>query len=233
MQNALKTTFLLYMKKQLLLSTAIFISTFAMAQVKPSFGIRGGLSSAVIRGDAASNLNKLLDFTDGMFTTGNRTGFFAGTYAAIPLGANVTLEPALYYTQKGYALKGNLAMKAVDFLGAGVHARLNTHYIDLPVLAKANFSGFQVFAGPQISYLAQADLKTTAGVLGLNLLNKKMDATAQFNRWDAGLTGGIGYQFANGMNVAASYDHGLSKVDANKNMNSYNRSFKIGVGFSF
>ena len=60
-----------------------------------------------------------------------------------------------------------------------------------------------------------------------------MDATEQFNRWDAGLTGGIGYQFPYGINVRASYDYGMSKADANKRLESYNRSFKVGVGLSF
>ena len=60
-----------------------------------------------------------------------------------------------------------------------------------------------------------------------------MDATEQFNRWDAGITGGIGYQFANGLNITAAYDHGLSKADKNQNMEAYNRSFKVGLGISF
>jgi hypothetical protein len=96
-----------------------------------------------------------------------------------------------------------------------------------------NIDGFQIFAGPQVSYLAKADLKTTAGVLGFNLLNKTLDATDQFNRWDAGVTAGIGYQLSNGVNISASYDHGLSKVDANQNLESYNRGFKVGLGLKF
>ena len=89
------------------------------------------------------------------------------------------------------------------------------------------------FAGPQISYLASANLKTTAGVLGINLLNKTMDATSQFNRWDAGVTGGIGYQFSNGLNISASYDYGLSKVDASRRVNAYNNAIKLGIGINF
>jgi hypothetical protein len=71
------------------------------------------------------------------------------------------------------------------------------------------------------------------GVLGFNVLDRKMDATEQLNRWDASVTGGVGYQFGNGFNVMAAYDHGLSKADANKNFDSYNNSFKIGVGINF
>lgn len=221
------------MKEQSLLLTFLVISIFSFAQLQPSFGVRAGITSSEMRGDAVSSLNNLLDVTNGMITTHNRTGFFAGGYANIPVSNVVSIEPAVYYSQKGYELIGALNLKGIEFLGANAKARLNSQYVDIPVLIKANVGGFQVFAGPQVSYLANADLRTTAGVLGLNLLNAKLDATNQFNHWDAAVTGGIGYQFTNGMNVMASYDHGLSKVDANKNLNSYNQSFKVGVGMSF
>ena len=48
-----------------------------------------------------------------------------------------------------------------------------------------------------------------------------------------GLTGGIGYQFENGLNVQAGYDYGLSKLDKNENYSAYNRVVKVSVGFSF
>lgn len=208
-------------------------SVIALAQTTPSFGIRAGVSSASMKGDAASSLNDLLDFTNGGISTGNHTGFFGGGYVSIPVTEQFSVEPALYYTQKGYELRGELNVKGLDFLGVNAKAKLTSSYIDLPILLKGNFSGFQVFAGPQISYLTKADLRTTAGLLGFNLLNKTMDATEQFNRWDAGVTGGVGYQFANGLNISAAYDHGLSRADKNKNMEAYNRSFKVGVGISF
>jgi len=33
--------------------------------------------------------------------------------------------------------------------------------------------------------------------------------------------------------VNAGYDHGLSRLDKNSNFKSYNRTFKVGVGFRF
>ena len=221
------------MRKKILLIYSMAFSVIALAQTTPSFGIRAGVSSASMKGDAASSLNDLLDFTNGGISTGNHTGFFGGGYVSIPVTEQFSVEPALYYTQKGYELRGELNVKGLDFLGVNAKAKLTSSYIDLPILLKGNFSGFQVFAGPQISYLTKADLGTTAGLLGFNLLNKTMDATEQFNRWDAGVTGGVGYQFANGLNISAAYDHGLSRADKNKNMEAYNRSFKVGVGISF
>jgi hypothetical protein len=221
------------MKKQFLLFAAIAFSTVALAQLKPSAGVRAGYSSASIKGEAVQNLNKLIDITDGAITSGNRSGLFAGAYVALPLTENISLEPALYYAQKGYTLNGALSLKGADFLSANARAALNLHYIDVPVVLKGTVAGFQVFAGPQISYLAKADLRTVAGALGFNMLDRTMDATQQFNRWDASVTAGVGYQFTNGLNVMAAYDHGLSRVDANRNLNTYNRAFKIGLGFSF
>lgn len=221
------------MKKQLLLSVFSFLSVLAMAQEKPTVGVRFGLSEAGVHGDAIKSLDNIINLTNGMVTMGNRSGFFAGPYVNLPLSEKISVEPALYYTQKGAALKGDLMVKAISLLGVHAGAKLNTRYVDLPVLLKANFNGFQVFAGPQVSYLAVADLKTRAGLLGLNLLNKNINVTDQFNRWDAGVTGGIGYQFANGVNITASYDQGLSRIDANQGVNAYNRSVKIGLGFRF
>jgi hypothetical protein len=60
-----------------------------------------------------------------------------------------------------------------------------------------------------------------------------MDASSEFNKWDAGLTAGIGYKLSSGLNLTASYDYGLTKVDANRSFNSYNRGIKVGIGMSF
>ena len=221
------------MKKQILLFSTLFMSAIAFAQTQPSFGIRAGISSSNIKGDAANSLNDLLDYTNGRIVTNNKTGFYAGAYTNIPIGNSISIEPGIGYTQRGYEMKGELGIKGMEFIGANAKAQLTSHYIDVPVMLKVNMEGLQILAGPQLSYLAKSDLRTTAGVLGFNLFNKTMDATEQFNRWDAGFTGGIGYQFGNGLNIAATYDHGLSKLDANQNFDAYNRSFKIGLGFNF
>ncbi len=219
------------MKKQFLITLTLFVSTISFAQITPTFGVKAGFLSSGIRGEASSNLDNLLSFSNGAITTNNRTGFFAGGYAGIPLTDMISIEPGLYYSQKGYDLVGSINIKGVGFLGANAKARLQSSYIDVPVLLKVNVSGLQLFAGPQFSYLMKANLNTTAGLLGFNFINSNMDATAQFNRWDAAITGGVGYKLSKGINISASYDYGLSKLDANKNAKAYNHAFKIGVGF--
>jgi hypothetical protein len=220
------------MKRHFLLFASMVIASFSFAQ-KTSIGIKAGVTSATMKGEAVSSVKNLIEYTKGAITTENRTGLFGGINVNIPISEQVSIEPGLYYAQKGYALKGALNMKGMEIINANARAQLNSHYIDLPVVVKGNFGGLQVFAGPQVSYLAKADLRTSAGILGFNVLNKTMDATEQLNKWDAGITGGLGYQFKNGFNLTASYDHGLSKTDANQNFDAYNRAFKVGAGFKF
>ena len=221
------------MKKYFLLFVSVALSTLVFAQTSPSFGIRGGVSYAGLQGDAVSSVQNLVDFSNGAITTGSRPGFFGGGYVNIPVGEKFSIEPAVYYAQKGYELKGSFNLKGAEFLSAGAKAQLNTSYIDIPVLAKVNVSGLQIFAGPQVSFLTDAKLRMTAGALGFNIIDNTVDAKDQFNSLDVAVTGGLGYKFSNGVNISAAYDHGLSKVDKGQNFDSYNRAFKIGLGFTF
>ncbi|HVF81264.1 MAG TPA: porin family protein [Flavisolibacter sp.] len=221
------------MKKNSLLLASFFVSTLLFAQVKPLFGIKAGVTNASVKGDAVNSLQNLLSVSNGAISTSGKTGFFGGGYVSIPVSNQISIELGIYYSQKGYELNGAFNIKGAEFLSAAAKADLSTTYIDVPLIAKVNISGFQIFGGPQVSYLADAKLRTTAGAFGFNILDNTMDAKPQFNQWDVALTGGIGYQFGNGLNISAAYDQGLSKVDADKKFDSYNRAFKVGIGFQF
>src|SRR6185312_15628584 len=156
------------MKNKFLLVISVLISSVSFAQTTPSFGVKAGILSSGFRGDAANNFNSILDLSNGKITTKDYTGFFAGGYGNIPVTQNFSIEPGIYYSLKGYELDGAISIKGLNFLGANAKAILQSQYVDIPVLLKGNFGGFQIFAGPQISYLASANLKTTAGVLGIN-----------------------------------------------------------------
>lgn len=220
------------MKKKILLTLSLFVSLTTFAQ-RITYGASAGIGIYSMRGEAVNNLQQLLDFTDGIVNTKPVTGLYAGGYMNVPVSGSLSVEPGLYYTSKGYEVSGSYAVKDISLLSANARAKLSTNYIDIPVLLKANFNGLQVFAGPQVSYLTNAKLTTNVAVVGFNLLNSSSDVTNQFNRWDAGITGGMGYQFANGIRINAMYERGLSKVDAGKNTQSYNQGFKIGAAFNF
>jgi Outer membrane protein beta-barrel domain len=213
--------------------TAFLVATAAAdAQVK--YGINAGVNMASWKGDAVNSLNSIVKVTDGYLSTKGRTGFHAGGYVNIPVGSRFSIEPGLQYSQKGYAINGNLDIPALKFIGANAGAQVQSHYIDVPLLVRAEVAkGFSVYAGPQFSYLVKNNLRVDAGVLGISLFRSNLDITDAFKRIDAGIAAGARYRFTNGFLVQAGYDHGLSRVDDNGSFKSFNRVVKVGVGFEF
>jgi hypothetical protein len=209
-----------------------FVVAQVNAQVK--FGINAGLNRSTWKGDAVGSLENLTQFANGMITTTPRNGVFAGGFVEMPLGAGFSIQPGAYYSQKGFSMKGVIDTDKLDFLGAGAEAELQSHYIDIPLVIKAEIAkGFQVYAGPQLSYLVKNNLKVDAGILGISLFRRNIDVTDNFNKADWSLTGGASYTFDNGFSVNAGYDHGLSRLDKNASFESFNRTFRVGVGFRF
>lgn len=220
------------MKKKILFSIVLFVSVTSFAQ-QIRYGVSGGITSYNMRGAATANLEQVLSFTDGVVSTGPVRGFYGGGYANIAVGNIFSVEPGLYYSLKGYSITSSYSIKGISLLSANATASLRSSYIEMPILLKADFKGLQIFAGPQIAYLTNSSIKSSVGLAGLNLLHTSFDVTNQLNRWDAGVTGGIGYQFTNGIRITGSYERGLAKVDAGQNIKSFNQGFKVGAGFNF
>ncbi len=213
------------------------LSAFALsitAQAQITKGIHAGAAVTNWRGDASGTLNDIVKATNGFLQTAPKTSFYVGGFVNIPVTKAVSIEPGINYTQKGYTLRGDLAIDKLNFLGANAGAKVESQYIDIPIVLKVQpVKGLQIFAGPQLSYLVKSNLKVDAGILGISLLKRSVDLTSNFNRIDAGVTGGIGYRFTNGLRITGSYDRGLSRLDKNSNLKAYNEAFKVGLGFSF
>jgi len=222
------------MKKLYTLTAILMVLMFAQLNAQVTYNIGAGINHSSLKGQAMGSLNNLTEFSDGMITTQPRIGLYAGGNLQMPLGGMFSVQPGVFYSQKGYTMKGELTTDKLDFLGAGARADLQSHYIDLPVVLKAELAkGFQIFAGPQLSYLVKSNLKMDAGLLGISLFRRNIDVMENFNRADWAVTGGAAYTFDNGFSINAAYDHGLSRLDKNSNLESYNRNFKVGIGYRF
>ncbi len=221
------------MKRIFLLSViSITLMHFANAQVR--YGLIAGANFTKWQGQDLQIVEDLVDKTDGWLETKGKTGFHVGGYVNIPLSETFSFEPGLAYSKKGYSIKGDLKIDALKFLAVNARAQVQQHYIDMPLYLKANVvKGLSVYAGPQVSYLVRSTLNAKVGVLGISLFNRGIGITERFNKVDLGLSGGIGYQFDNGINLRAGYDHGLSKLDKNNNYDAYNRVVKVSIGYTF
>jgi hypothetical protein len=220
--------------KRLMLVIGIFLACLVQAQAqKISGGIKAGMNTTTWSGDAVGAFANALGVSGGTITaTGFKPGFHLGGYLDIPVGANFSLEPGLYYSTKGMQAQHTFNQNSLLKMRATITNE--AHYLDLPVLAKFTFdNGFQLFAGPQLSYLLHNQVRAEAGLLGMSY-DYAVDWNAGLRDFDFALAGGIGYQFTNGLQLNATYDHGLTSLDQGRsNFDIYNRALKFSVGYTF
>ncbi|WP_439883381.1 porin family protein [Pontibacter sp. MBLB2868] len=225
------------MKKIFLLIAVVLglVATKVNAQQQPiRFGIRAGANLAEWQGETVNSVQDLMEFTNGSVSRQMREGFHVGGYLTIPVAPGFEIEPGLQYSQKGMKLTGKIPMEGVEFLNAGVTLTNKADYIDVPVLAKVYIGeGFNIFGGPQVSYLLSNKIQAEAGAFGINALNREWDMKSGFRELDVAISGGVGYRFVNGFNISAGYDYGLTSVDANNNFDTFNRVIKASVGYTF
>lgn len=182
------------------------------------FGIKGGL-----------NLTSL--YVDNVSSEHMKAGFNAGIFAKLPVTRGFSIQPELLYSVKGAKdTYNNLAE------GSGEY-RFNLGYVELPLLAVVNLApNFNLHAGGYAAYLVSADVKdvnsdgTVTGATELNADN--------FQRWDFGLVGGLGFDIEN-FTLGARYNYGLTNIGKSGNLSgdltksSKNAGVSIYIGFGF
>lgn len=175
------------------------------SQAQTSFGIRGGANLFHLAGEDVSES----DYT-------NRVGFHAGIYASFLQSGPVAIEPGIYYSVKGAQNDDAINSRAV------------LDYVDVPLLFRFKFGeGFNVFAGPQLSFLTKSKFE---GDWGDSTYSLETDAIKDT---DAGVVVGLGYTLPQGFNVQGSYDFGMTPILKDSDLDIYNRGFKLSLGYSF
>ena len=93
----------------------------------------------------------------------------------------------------------------------------NLDYINVPVILQYMFdNGFRLQAGPQLGLLVRADNKD------------------DLNPIDLGVGFGLSYVVpSTGFGVDARYNHGLSNINKNDAVKSFNRGVQLGVFYIF
>ncbi|EKB49017.1 porin family protein [Cecembia lonarensis] len=182
------------MKKPFLLLLGILL-VFSATSSYAQFGARGGLNVANFDG----------------FSFNSRVGFHLGAFYEYKLQDELTIEPGLYFSQKGYkSSSGDI--------------KENLNYIDIPILVRYHIGDmFNVFAGPQGSLLVSR--KYT--------LNGNVSQTMEVLRgYDIAGVFGVGVDLPFDLNVQVSYDLGLISLNY-FDVNVKNRVFKLSVARRF
>lgn len=166
------------MKLILAASTAVLLC-FNVASAQIKYGVTAGLNLANIVGDN----------TDG---NAMKAGFHAGLAFDFSLSDNVLLSPAVLYSTKGTQDDKESKYK------------LNTNYVEIPVLVKYQLdNGLNFGAGPYLGLLMSA--KSTDGT-------DDIDVKDLFASTDYGLKAGIGYSMESGLGFGLNYGLGLANI---------------------
>lgn len=184
-----------------ILVAGLLVPTSAWAQLQ-SYGVKAGGASAKVSGDGGSS--------DSML------GLSFGVFGEVPAGENLTIQPELLFSQKGY-----------KYDAGSIDVTNTLSYIAVPVLVKMNLGQASaqarpfVFAGPEVGMLLSAKAKAD-GV--------SADIKDGFKSLDFGAVVGAGVGIGN-ISIDARYGLGLASiVDGGSGKN---RAISLSVGYAF
>ena len=206
------------MKKILVLTSALII-TGAIAQAqKTTFGIKAGITS--------SSLNLSAKETDTkIHVDGSKVGAIAGGVADISFSDNFSVQPNLLFVYK----PGSLL-----FLGEG---DVTTISVDVPINLLYHSNGFFIGAGPNFSYGISSKYKPyDDSDPTVDMYKKDGDTEAPFKRFEFGVNGTMGYQFASGLTLATHFTRNfsnLSSQDLGSDAKFTTKQVGLSIGYMF
>jgi hypothetical protein len=207
---------------------------------RTSFGLIAGFTQASIYGNQIDSLS-----SNGKSSA--IPGFHVGLTANSMLGKYFWLKHAIIFTQKGAGIFLH------DSANGTYSTTLRTMYLDLfPVNPTFHYKGFQVYAGPYLGILLDANLRkknangsfeNDRSIYGSGYNNQS--GSRYLQKIDFGFNVGLEYEFKCGFNVGVRYTRGYAELidwaqsitvrpltDPTK-INIYTQYINVSVGYSF
>jgi hypothetical protein len=155
----------------------------------PRAGIKGGLNW--------SNL-----IVDDVNTRHDKFGFHVGVYGQLFASPAFTIQPEVNFSTKGNRIETNVGVIDQEY-------KFNLSYIDIPVLAVFKLGRVaEIHVGPYWSYLVGANIDRDGDVTDtFNRVDRD-----NFEKWDYGLAGGLGFNLGKGAQLGARYNYGMKDI---------------------
>lgn len=203
--------------KKLILGAAIAVSSLSFAQ---QFGIKGGMNVSSLSKDA------------GLSDQKSKIGFNAGVFANIPLAANFSIQPEVLYNDLGSKVDQTTTFNNNTFTNS--YSR-NLGYISVPVMIQYNATPqFYLEAGPQASFLVNAEDKYKSTVNGNSNSNTVGLKKSDFETFDLSVGIGAGYYFTPQLGLNVRYNAGVTDIiKNNSNDGVRNNNFQVGLAYKF
>ena len=179
-----------------------------------------------------SNVSQKIEAA-GINRTVNMNGLYAGMDYSIPLTANISIAPGLYYEFSNGSADKLLNIGAAS---AVLKGRLEEHYLDIPFkfMFSIPYQGnkFFAFAGPTAIICISSKLKGDIKVLGFELKGDFLDMYDKdiFESMDLMLGGGVGADIGKMLRVTMGYNWGMFN---RLNLNNKGSQEQSGSGSGF
>ncbi|HYC85882.1 MAG TPA: porin family protein [Chryseosolibacter sp.] len=174
---------------------AVLAATNVQAQEKPRVGLKGGLNLSNLYVNEANDEKA-------------RFGWHAGLYTQLFSSGAFAIQPELNFSTKGTGI--TYAYAGPGGVSVDHDQNINLSYIDIPVLAVFKLGeAAEIHAGPYWSYLVHAEIRNNEGDP-----NNEFDDVDRknFDKWDYGLVGGIGFNLGESAQLGARYNYGLNPI---------------------
>jgi hypothetical protein len=203
-----------------LLVSAVAISMISFSNAQAQYakaGIKGGL-----------NLSNL--YVNDTDDDQARVGWHAGFYGQLFASEAFAIQPEVNFSTKG------TGVTRVDATSARYESKFNLSYIDIPILAVFKLGEVaEIHAGAYWAYLLGAEIRN-------NNQNPDNQFTTidrdNFDDWDYGLVGGIGFNLGEGAQLGVRYNYGLNEIAESPGAralfgNSKNQVAQLYLAFNF
>ena len=204
--NILKST---RMKSGIILtgSLLVLISFTAVAQNRPTFGLRAGINFQNINGKNSEG-----DKLDNKI----KTGFHAGINAEMPVGIDFYLQPGLIFTTKGAKDRNIDAVTRLSYI------EIPVNLLYKPVLGEGKLLlGF----GPYVAVAVGGETEVNGLVNTIEFGGNP----GELKRVDAGANMLAGYEFRNKLSV--QLNTGLGLINLKNRISSDTKSISRNTGF--
>jgi len=187
---------------------------FYVGLVTAVFLMAGTASAQHVNFGVKGGLNLYSIKNDNNTQYNTKTGFHLGMLLHVHVAPHFAVQPELLYSAQGARYNTDNG-----------DINLKLEYANVPFMFQYMFdNGFRLEAGPQVGFLTNAKAEMNGVSADVKSTIKKVD-------FAIGL--GIGYIAPTGFGIDARYNHGLSNINENGSVNSYNRGFQLGLLYQF
>ena len=208
------------MKKIILLVALTSLSFIIKAQT--CFGVHTGLNYSTF-----SEIKELTDNSPYL------CGLHLGVFMNYRINNIIDFQPEINYAQKGYKWSIDYTTFPND-ISKKIRINFKYNFIEIPALFKF-FIGqnFNISIGPQLDLCLNRKIAVKEGEEVVNEGQNGKGYYPGYHRISLSLTGGIGYDFKNGIMLSARYSNGLTSIDKDNMSSRTSRNFLFAIGYKY